>query len=630
MKRLLRTSVMTLIVAILLATLTGCGSDKETSSSTPATIEVGTSPTVIPIAASDMKDTVPVAGQAIDGASLEADGLDPTQRNSISMLNHLAVLTQEINASQNSRLYLEEAYSLLINNTNPNAVDSRTLSQLSYILDTLEKYRMVAVKRERLAYVYEQNRAQALRSAVPNPLGLMSAVQSFDMKKLAASVAYMAVDSATSYTAATSQADMQYLQDGWALNDEAATALHNSRKDTFAYMVRIVGDYHLPGELALSEAAVDEFVEWENNDNVVQRIRFLESNVETYRALGMYWLVLAESYYENGQYIDCLNAIASYEELSTGIFRKDYAFARVLPLAIISAGETMSGSDYIDAAEHYTSLILANTDYDDWVSHYFVAQTYVDMYARTDNDEYLTFAYNVVLNSVNSLVNEQKAMNAEYLAPIAVVGTPKDATKAQKADIKKYNDMLKEQRKTALPPVYEPLLLNCELLFALSDELHIDEQNKATIQNILHQNGESIFLTEPLDRSFWFDRGPSEPTSADIAFDGKQITLPTNLVSASSIIRASVIPKDAEETIVFEDWRIEKVERGTEGDLSTFIATFKSETADKYKYVPDANIAIEIMTSDVESCEPISFEYETVSEKMFYIFNTVGFRRVEE
>lgn len=106
------------------------------------------------------------------------------------MLNHLAVLTQEINASQNSRMYMEEAYSMLINNTFPNAVDSRTLSQLTGILDTLEKYRMIAVKREHLDYVYEQNRAQAIRSAVPSPLGLMSAVQSFSLSKLAASVVY--------------------------------------------------------------------------------------------------------------------------------------------------------------------------------------------------------------------------------------------------------------------------------------------------------------------------------------------------------------------------------------------------------------------------------------------------------
>lgn len=137
-------------------------------------------------------------------ASDITDGLDETQRNSISMLDHLAVLTQEINASQNSRMYLEEVYSMLINNTFPNAVDSRTLSQLTGILDTLEKYRMIAVKRERLDYVYEQNRAQAIRSVVPSPLGLLGAFKSFNLSKLAVAVSHMPVDSYTSYTSAYS------------------------------------------------------------------------------------------------------------------------------------------------------------------------------------------------------------------------------------------------------------------------------------------------------------------------------------------------------------------------------------------------------------------------------------------
>ena len=56
--------------------------------------------------------------------------LNDTQRNAISMLNYITVLTQEINASKNSRLYMESAYSNLINNTYPNAVDNRTLGQL--------------------------------------------------------------------------------------------------------------------------------------------------------------------------------------------------------------------------------------------------------------------------------------------------------------------------------------------------------------------------------------------------------------------------------------------------------------------------------------------------------------------
>lgn len=74
-------------------------------------------------------------------ASAENAALTDEQANAIAMLNYITVLTQDINASKNSRLYMEEAYSSLINNTYPNAVDSRTLSQLTGLLDTMEGYR---------------------------------------------------------------------------------------------------------------------------------------------------------------------------------------------------------------------------------------------------------------------------------------------------------------------------------------------------------------------------------------------------------------------------------------------------------------------------------------------------------
>lgn len=630
MKKCLRIMATMLALATILMTLTGCGSDDKITDSPVATTEVKGEPTAIPTAPAETSDAVPAASQAIEDSPDEADTLDPMQRNSISMLNYLAVLTQEINASQNSRLYLEEAYSRLINYTNPNAVDNRTLSQLTNLLDTIEKYRMVATKRERLDYVYEQNRAQALRSVVPSPLGLMGAIQSFSLAKMAASVVYMTVDSVTSYTAATTQADMQYLQDGWALDDEAATALHNSRKDTFSYMVRIVSDYDLPGDLALSEADVEEFVKWENNDNAVQRILFLKSNVDTYRALGRYWLVLAESYYENGQYSECLNAVDSYEALETGIFRKDYEFARVLPLAVISAKETMSGPDYVNAAKRYITLIRDNTNDSDWISRYFVAQTYVDLYAQTGNNDDLIAAYEIVLMNVNNLINKQKEMNKEFLSKVEDIETPKNATKEQKADIKKYNDMLKEQRKTALPPIYEPLLLNCELLFALADELHVDEQNKTTIESILHQNGESIFLAAPLDQNFWFNQKPAvDVRNVEIAFDGKELKLPANLVCESSLIRVSVLLKNKEKKAVFEDWTIKEVKRETEGDIGAFVAAYTSAAAKEYKYEPGTTLAIEIMTGSSGVAEPVTFTYKTAAEKKLHVFDSIDFIRVK-
>ncbi len=131
-------------------------------------------------------------------AYAKPSALTDEQSNAIAMLNYITVLTQDVNASKNSRLSMEQAYSSLINNTYPNAVDSRTLSQLIGLLDTMERYRMAALQRERLEYIYEQNQAQAIRAAVPSPMGLFSAVRSYRPSKIAASIAYMAIDSITS------------------------------------------------------------------------------------------------------------------------------------------------------------------------------------------------------------------------------------------------------------------------------------------------------------------------------------------------------------------------------------------------------------------------------------------------
>jgi len=365
---------MLLAALVTLSTLTGCSSnDKATTAN--ATVATPTA-TVIPISAEQTQTATSVSTEVVAPSSSLTEGLDATQLNSINMLNYLVVLTQEINASKNSRLYLEEAYSTLLNNTSPEVVDNRTLVEINYLLDTLESYRMINVKRDRLQYIYEQNKAQALRDAVPSPLGLMSAVQSFSLSKMVASVVYMAVDSYTSYESSTAQADLQYLQDGWALDDEEATTLHEIRKGTFNYMVETVRDYKLPGKLSLTEQAVADYVEWKNKSNNLQVIQFFEENVDTYQGFGPYWLTLAECYYKNGDYGKCLTAIANYQAMQTGIFRRDYSYARVLPLGIVAAQQVYDKGQYTDTAKAFVGDILKNTDSNDWTLRYFAAQTY--------------------------------------------------------------------------------------------------------------------------------------------------------------------------------------------------------------------------------------------------------------
>ncbi len=559
-----------------------------------------------------MLSTTGLNGQAL----AEAYQLTVEQRNAIAMLNYIIVLTQDINASKNSRLSMEEAYTSLINNTYPNAVDSRTQSQLTGLLDTMENYRMIAVKRDRLQFIYEQNQAQAIRSAVPNPLGLLSTVQSFNPIDLIASIVYMAVDSATSYKSFTAENELQYLQSGWALDDEEANVLHNSRKGTFDYMITMVRDNKLPGDLTLTENAVKALVEWKNNANVVSRIQSLESNKKTYQFYGGYWLILAESYYENGDYDRCLDSIAAYEALNTRIFRRDYEYARVLPLVIAAVKEECNDIDFVERALPYVQAILDNTEHNDWALRYYATQVFVDFYKVTNDISFLQKAYNIVLDNVNYLIDKQHALNDAYLAPIQDEPTPKDATSNEKQQIKDYNNLLKETRKKELPPIYEPLLLNCDLLFAISSELNIRAIDAKKIDGILHPNGKPVFLNRPLDALFWATQQENaENVDEDIEFAGTAIKIPVSLITSMGKIEVSIQEEDNDAPELITDWTLDAVTRDSDINISDIQAIYTSETAKRHNWKPDAQIVVSIIPRQESDTVTINAEYITVGTK---------------
>ena len=555
------------------------------------------------------------------------NGMTDEQRNSLNMLNYLTVLTKEINDSKGSRLYLEGVYSLLLNNIYPNAVDMKTQAHLANILDTLERYRMIAVKRERLEYIYEQNRAQAMRQVIQSPLSVLNDVQSGNWLKSAAAVVYMAVDSYASYTAYTQKTDMEYLQDGWELEDEEADELHTSRMQAFTYMLEMVRGDDLSGDYALNEQSVDAFVKWKHN-SAARRIAFFESEINTYRAFGPYWLALAEGYFESGEYKKCLDAIEEYEAISTRIFRKDYEYAKILTIGISAAREIYETDEYAEKAEKYVNAILEHTDHTDWALRYFAAEVYLDLYAQTNQPEYEEKAYKIAFDNVNYLVDGQRERNAAYLSDVVEIEAPKGATKREKEEIKQYNKMLKAERKTALPPVSEVLYLNCELLFALADRLDIGEDEKKRIGSILHENGEPLFMVRPLDEKFWFTAGTASVAAEDITadFDGKKFSLPAVYVSEHSLLKVTV--KEAEGQTVMDNWNIDEVTR-KEGDAYTdFMAVYTSDTAKKINYADGMHIRIEVTPAAEYPDETIEFLYNVIGTKKLGVFNGVGFERI--
>ena len=188
------------------------------------------------------------------------------------------------------------------------------------------------------------------------------------------------------------------------------------------------------------------------------------------------------------------------------------------------------------------------------------------------------------------------------------------------------NKLLKEERKTALPPTYEPLVLNCDLLFALAEEKKIDITTKNKINKMLHGNGEPLFLIEPLDQYYTMNSDSLlDIENAEISFTGKEFTMPALFVSDDATIKM-IVDIDGTKTEV-TDWVVSKVERKTEGDISSFKATFKSDDIKSLQYSSTTKVKLIITPRNNSSCEDISVAFKAKEKQILFLPKSIEFIR---
>ncbi len=594
--RIKRPLCVMLSVLLCVSMLIGCG--KEKVKPEVITSESAESAGSIPAVAED-----PVA-TPVPSPSPTPQLLTQEQQDSINMLNYLTVLVQEIHEEKNNRVYLESAYSELVNNTEPKVVDELTLDEYENILSAINNYRMTTVKRERLQYIYQQNSAHAIRSALPNPLALLSVATSTNPLRAIASVAYMAVNSDNSYSSYTQELNLQYLKDGWELDDAEADNLHKSRSGMFAYMTRVARQQDLPEGYTLNEESVADFVSRVGDPNAASRIRWLESHQKTYSHFGEYWLALAKSYYENGNYDKCLDAISTYENLGIHIFRVDIRLAQTLPDVIVATREALSKEEYVAEAARYADLIMSNTNSKDWSLRYFAAQTYIDLYAQTHSKEYLRTAYEIILDNVTELKPAQLALNNAYLSPVVEAPVDKHASKEDQKATKAYNEALNNERKVALPPVYEPLRLNCDLLIALANELEFSLDERKAADDILHDRGSALFLSIPMAGKFTLSEEAKPDLSlADISYNVNvlgthELKIPAAYLAEGAVVE--IVVKQGSNRATLTNWTVSEVDRTKSNDIGVFIATYECKPEKKIDFKDGDTLEVKIYLPGTE------------------------------
>jgi hypothetical protein len=563
----------------------------------------------------------------IDNSVDDENQLDDVQLNSIAMLNFLAYTTEKIRQSQNNRLYLEEVYSALMNDTYPNAINERTQAYMTSLFYRIEDLRIAEVKRDRLKYLYEQNKSSAIMNALPSPLSVLNVIQSGDPIKMVASLAYLAVDSATSYVSAVNNADISYLQDEWELDDTGAEIINSLRIEAFDYLNDTVRENKLEGDYALNEESIEYLVKLENNTNTEKRIQLLKDNENTYKYFGYYWLILSRSYYDKKDYENCVKAIETYLQIQPRIFRNDVQLANTLPMAIASLKEVYSGDELINKENQYLDLLLentslANSENDNWSLKYFAAIAYLELYKETSDQKYLQIAYEQSRNNVYNLIDEQNDLNTNYLEDVEELETSKNATKDKKKQIKEYNKSIKKQRETELPHISGSLIANLRLMFSIAEILGIDESEKISINKALHENDKNLFLDDLLDIEYWYSK--TKDIKAVCVFDGSKLKIRANYLCDDSIITLSI--KNSKETVTINDWTVSEVKRDGD-DVSDFIASFESKTIEKADFNDGDIVEINIYPYQ-DYYEPYVIKYKVSKEKTMWFFDSIKFNLI--
>ena len=249
----------------------------------------------------------------------------------------------------------------------------------------------------------------------------------------------------------------------------------------------------------------------------------------------------------------------------------------------------------------------------------------MDLYGITSERAYLLKAYDTIYDNVNELVDVQIALNDAYLENIKEIKADKDASKREKQEIKEYNKYLKEKRATELPPVNEAFYLNCDLLFALADELNVSYTKKDDIDNTIHEDGAPVFLSEALDNRFWARKNVPAINPYDISatFNGKKLVIPASYLTDRFAITAAI-----SDGMVLDDWVVEKVDRPKNSiDCSEFMVTLVSKKGKDYEFSTGETITVTVTPVVDTPAQNLQFAFDVVGTKTLWVLNGIEFER---
>lgn len=316
--------------------------------------------------------------------------------------------------SSNNRIVLSE---LSLRDLIPTANASTKNYYLSFN-ERIQSLQLIDIKRERLKYIYNENKKNALLALAPNALSVATmAITTGFTNPLGAiiSVVGAVTSSATSYLSARSQANMENLKGQWELDDTEMEILNRLGMEIYEYKCQIALDYEVPVEMTLSTKDLEAFVDYSNDRDPVIRMIKLQNLDTRLEILPDYWRELALTAYELGYYEDTLSYIEKFEEIYCPIIYHDTDYAKLLMVKCDCLNSLNNPSKY-ELLPLIANQLLHNIETDDWETQFFVLALYTDLYNQTKDLSYLNSAIKLYPSVIIQLGNEYSKNLESYIS----------------------------------------------------------------------------------------------------------------------------------------------------------------------------------------------------------------------
>ena len=110
-------------------------------------------------------------------------------------------------------------------------------------------------------------------------------------------------------------------------------------------------------------------------------------------------------------------------------------------------------------------------------------------------------------------------------------------------------------------------------------------------------------------------------------FTGKDITIPAiNLIEDTKIV---VQIREEADTVIVDDWTLTKVDRKNKADVSSFVATFHSKTAESYDFKKASDLTIEVRCFGTSEDQTYTCSYKVKNSKEWVFFDKAEFEEIE-